>query len=160
MAFATKSIFDDAVDGFGNIIATAAEWAVTDRFEGKIVRKLLERDGYSIPASLYNAILGKGFQIRKHNRDVIVQTDEGVIKDLFGVALGALNVVAVVSPGKGAGAYLFAKAFPAANTITGMLRTLKILKRTEEFKQEIDVAIGTVTRQMETHLVILKCQVF
>jgi RHS repeat-associated protein len=146
----TVSLWDRAVDGFGNIMAVGFEWSITDKFEGSLIRTVLGKEGYTVPDIIDDKTLGESFSIRKVDREVKVVPDGGVGIDLWGVFVASLDVAAIASPSNGTVGFL-AKTIPGegAADVSLLLRSLKIFKRTEQLAKDIDEAKKALTSTFE-----------
>lgn len=132
------NIWNSAVDGLGNIFLRVGEWEITDNYEGGAIRNVMLRYGMTIPPNITNKDLGKNFQLYKEDRTFKVRTEQGVLNDLKDIAIGALDVAAVI-PSKGGGAWLAAKTTGiTAHSISEILKGLSINKRIEKFRSAID----------------------
>lgn len=114
-------IVDDGIDGVGNVIATAVELAVTDNFEGRAIRKVLEKKGLELSNEITNEHLGSIFQLRKIDRELVVQEDPGFLKGTLDFGLSVLASTSILAPKGPTG--LLAKA-PTANLAAWMQRAL------------------------------------
>jgi hypothetical protein len=132
------NIWNSAVDGLGNILLRIGEWEITDNYEGGAIRVAMERYGMSIPPNLTNKDLGKNFQLYKENRTVKIRTEQGILKDVKDIAIGALDVASII-PSKGGGGWLAAKTTAiTAHSISEILKGLSINKRIEKFRTAKD----------------------
>ncbi len=148
LAQATAGIAISAYEGVGNILLIGLEWFTTDKFEGTGVRNALEKQGYIIDPLISNEKLGETFTLRKEYRNVIAVPEEGVLGDLRDVLIGALDM-AGLSPAKGTPLVFAIKAFSTANSISSVLRSLRISARTEEFSKLVDIGKGKPVNTLE-----------
>ncbi len=143
------NIWNTAVDGLGNVLLRIGEWEITDNYEGGAIRVAMEKYGMSIPPNLTNKDLGKNFQLYKEDRTFKIRTEQGVLSDVKDIAIGALDVAAVI-PSKGGGAWLAAKTTGiTAHSISEVLKGLSLNKRIEKFRGTVDFATKKPMREAE-----------
>jgi RHS repeat-associated protein len=143
------NIWNSAVDGLGNMLLRIGEWEITDSYEGGAIRLAMEKYGMTIPPNLTNKDLGKNFQLYKENRTFKIRTEQGVLSDVKDIAIGALDVAAII-PSKGGGGWLAAKTTGiASHSISEILKGLSINKRVEIFRNTIDIATNKPMREAE-----------
>jgi RHS repeat-associated protein len=148
-------IWNDAVDGLGNVALRINEWMMPDFVEGRLIRTGLERANIPIPPNITNKELGANFQMYKEDRTFKVRGDQSVLKDVVDVMIGALDVAAVV-PTKGSGPMLMMKTSGVTNrTISELLKGLSLNKKIKEFKNTIDPATGKFMRETEAETAAL-----
>src|SRR5690606_29571588 len=118
-------IWDKAVDGFGNLLLGTFILFTSDDTEGELIRKALSKHKIDIPEGVSNKQLGENFNLKKRERTVVVEPQEGVLSELLDYTLSTVDAVGIY-PGKN-GVFMAIKTGPIVNTtISKILRGLKI----------------------------------
>ncbi len=100
-------IVHDAIDGTFNIFVSATELIGSDKWVGSRIRIIMgEVGGLEIPTDVTDQQLAEIFQVRKRSGSLVVEYRPGVIKSLIDLGLDTLDVLAILSPSKGGGAFL------------------------------------------------------
>ncbi|WP_152537473.1 hypothetical protein [Aquimarina pacifica] len=110
-------MINNAVDGFGNLMIAFFTYGISDTLEGEIIRKLIEKMGVEIEADVDDQTLGELYQIKKRDRNIVVEYETGFVTNLIDLGFSTLDVVTILSPSRGAGAYL---AVNGGNRITAI----------------------------------------
>ncbi|APG64574.1 hypothetical protein LPB136_03975 [Tenacibaculum todarodis] len=121
-------IANNAIDGFGNLILIYLEYRSHPANEGKILRLLMPKMGLEISDDIPDETLGELFSLRKRNRNLVVEYQDNTLKGLIiDVAVSAFDVVALISPSRGGGAYLLASGGNrvTAVALSNLLKSLK-----------------------------------
>ncbi len=114
-----QQIIDGGIDGVGNLITIAMELAVTDNFEGKLIRSLIDLQGIDLSNEITDQHLGAAFQIRKRDREFVLESQSSGASTLLDAGLSGLAASSILSPKGTTG--LLAKT-PATNLIATTLK--------------------------------------
>ncbi len=94
------------IDGFANLMIAFIDYGVGDRSEGQIIRKLLVNMGVEVGSDIDDATLGELYQLRKRDRTLVVEYQAGFVANLIDLGFATLDVMVILSPSRGGGAYL------------------------------------------------------
>ena len=95
-----------AGDALYSTLLRSFEWWVTDEYEGKFIRDVMEFKDIPVPTDIDNETLGEFFKVRYENQELTVLWDNGVAADIVELGLNILDIVTIISPSKGGGAFL------------------------------------------------------
>ncbi|WP_308993702.1 hypothetical protein QLS71_008000 [Mariniflexile litorale] len=143
-------IWDRAVDGAGNIIIGTLLVPVGEKQEGQLIRKFISKNHkLNIPETVTDKQLGESFNFKKRDRKVVVEADKGILGELLDLTASGLDVAGII-PGKG-GVFMAVKVSPlTANSLSSIIRGLKISSRTRQILDEfVDVGGQGTFRQVE-----------
>ncbi|MFT7898756.1 hypothetical protein VBY74_02115 [Tenacibaculum ascidiaceicola] len=121
-------IVNNAIDGFGNLILLYLEYKSNNANEGKVLRYLMPKMGLEISDDIPDETLGELFSLRKRDRSLVIEYQNNTIKGLLiEVTVSTLDVVTLISPSKGGGAYLLASGGHrvTAASLSKLLNSLK-----------------------------------
>ena len=124
----TAEIINGAIDGFGNIILAYFEWTTEDDFQGELMRRVMPKMGIEVPSDVSNETLGELFTFRKRDRELTIEYEKTIKEEIIDVGISALDVVTILSPSKGGGAYLFARTGTGVVTKVAFSKYLKQIK--------------------------------
>lgn len=100
-------IVGSGIDGIGNILFLYFQFVTNDENEGIVLRWIMNNRGdVDLPDDIDNATLGQIFQLRKRNRGLSIEYKAGFLTNLLELGISTLDVFAILSPSKGAGAFL------------------------------------------------------
>ena len=128
-----KNIWDNAVDGLGNLLLKLA----IPQTEGAIIRKGLKIQGFTVPNEKYvsDSYLARVFDVHKENRTLVVTPERTAVEKLLEAGFSALDVLTIL-PTKGSPYILAAKVSPiTAATISNIIKDLTIGARTKEIAE-------------------------
>lgn len=114
------------IDGAFNLIVATTELIRSDWWVGSRVRLIMEEIDVEVPSDISNESLGQIFQIRKRDGVLVVEYRPGIVKSLINLGLDTLDVLAILSPSKGGGAFLAVRGGGkiTTSTLTDYLRVL------------------------------------
>ncbi len=99
-------IIHAALDGISNILLWHLELGLSDRLEGQVLRKIMRSMGVDVPADIDDETLGELFKLRRHRLNLTIVYESGFLGNLLELGISTLDVFALLSPSKGAGAFL------------------------------------------------------
>ena len=100
-------VINNALDASFNLIVQSTELFGSDAWVGSRVRKIMEEIGMVVsPSYVDDVTLGRVFQIRKRNGQLTVEFRPGLAIQLLEVGLNTFEILAIISPSKGGGAFL------------------------------------------------------
>ena len=144
------SLWNRAINGLDNIVMVGLEYSTTDNFEGRMIRKQLERQGYNT-TSLDNKTLGKAFSLRFENRKPVIVPETNGWQNLLEVTLGVLDASTVMTaPSASGGSLLMIQISPVVKAGIGeILKGLKLEARISEFAGMVDSKTKQLLRSQE-----------
>ncbi len=123
-------VVNSAYDGVLNMFTFLLEAAVSDEREGRSVRNFLKGSGINIPSDVTDETLEQLFQIRSRDRAFVVEpANQDFIDELKDAGFSLLDIVTVVSPSRGGGAYFFIKSGVGAISMASLSKYLKVLAK-------------------------------
>ncbi|MBQ0736473.1 hypothetical protein [Aquimarina celericrescens] len=120
------------IDGFGNLVIAFIDYGVGDGSEGELIRKMLEKMGVDVGSDIDNKTLGELYQLRKRDRRLVIEYQSGFVENLIDLGFATLDVMIILSPSRGGGAYLAVNGGGriTAATMRSYLARLKDIART------------------------------
>ncbi len=106
----TARIIIDAKDAVFNYVMFMLETETSWTRRGRAVRGFMEDLGVEVPTDIDDRTLGTLFKVRKRNTEIVIEPVGDYADTLIDVGISMLDILSVVSPSKGAGAYLFVKS--------------------------------------------------
>jgi hypothetical protein len=134
------NIWDNAVDGLGNLLLKLA----IPQTEGLFIRKALKKQGFIVPNSgILDVQLARVFDIHKENRSWVVTPERTATEKLVELGVSILDIAAVI-PAKGSPFIAAVRTSPiTAATVTDILKGLTINARTKEIAESfVDLTRG------------------
>tara|TARA_R110002050_G_C8931357_1_gene512005 strand:+ start:155 stop:2125 length:1971 start_codon:yes stop_codon:yes gene_type:complete len=124
----TARIVIDASDAVFNYFMFMLEAETSWSRRGRAVRGFMEDLGVDVPNDIDNRTLGRLFKVRKRNLDIVIEPVGDYKDTLLDVGISMLDILAVISPSKGASAYLFVKGsgLITAKAISNYLKLISV----------------------------------
>ncbi len=102
-------LIQDLTDAGWSLFIRGFEHFVSDSVEGDLIRDVFELRGIPISSDVNNETLGEFFQVFSEGGEFKIRYEEGIGLDLLNIGLDVLDIVTILSPSKGGGAYLAAR---------------------------------------------------
>ena len=99
-------LFHDGSDALKSMLLASYEFWITDKFEGRFVRKVFKMKGIDVPSDITDEVLGDLYSIRYDNSEFAILHEIGLGQNFIDLGFNLLDVVTIISPSKGGGAYL------------------------------------------------------
>ncbi|MEW7279739.1 hypothetical protein ABW636_14190 [Aquimarina sp. 2201CG1-2-11] len=99
-------LFHAGSDALKSMLLASYEFWVTDKFEGRFVRKVFKMKGIDVPSDITDEVLGDLYSIRYDNSEFAILHEIGLGQNFIDLGFNLLDVVTIISPSKGGGAYL------------------------------------------------------
>ncbi|WP_343914075.1 hypothetical protein [Aquimarina litoralis] len=100
------TIIKDASDATFSLLQAGTELVWPDELEGAWIKAILEKEGIEVPNDVSYETLGELFKMRVKNGDIVVLHETGIAGDLLELGIYMADLVAIISPSKGGGAFL------------------------------------------------------
>ncbi len=133
-------LFRTFSDAAWNILIRGFEHFTNDSVEGDLIRDVFRLRGIHVPIDIPNETLGEMFQVFSDNGEFQVRYESGIGGDLLHLGLDILDVVTILSPSRGGGAFL---AIKGGGPIT-VATFKKFLKEAGIGKKRIDDLVDTL----------------
>ncbi|TSE08328.1 Tox-REase-5 domain-containing protein [Aquimarina algiphila] len=101
-------IFRDAADAIGSAVLRLTEYQFSDNIEGAFVRAVFIDQGLD-PTGITNRDLGEIFSIRRNDLSFEIRYDTSIAQDMLDTSMGLFDIVALLAPSRGGGAFLAAR---------------------------------------------------
>ncbi len=102
-------LFQEAADGLGSLLLTVFEYQNPDIIEGALIRSLMEMEGFVIDSDISLRELGELFSVRRDGLGYVFLHDTTIAQDLLHTGLNLVDIVAILAPSRGGGAFLAAR---------------------------------------------------
>ncbi len=115
-----------AIQGVFNLFTASTDLVLSGDKVGKAVRSLMKELEIEVPSDVSNEQLAEIYRIRKKDGILIVEYRPGLLKSMLDIGLDTLDVLSILSPSKGGGAFLAIKtggSVPVTN-LTKYLRAI------------------------------------
>lgn len=125
LEFGVKPL-QQAIQGVFNLFASSTDLVLSGNKVGKAVRALMKELEIEIPNDVTNEQLAEIYRIRKKEGILIVEYRPGLLESMLHIGLDTLDVLSILSPSKGGGAFLAIKtggSVPVTN-LTKYLRAI------------------------------------
>ncbi len=129
MEFGVKPI-RAAIDGTFNNLASIVNVFRSNEKVGRAIKSLMKELNIDVPDDVSNERLAEIFRIRKRDGILIIEYKPGLLRSMLDIGLDTLDMVSILSPSKGGGAFLAVKSGGRV-TITNVTRYLRNLSRGE-----------------------------
>ncbi|WP_417784756.1 hypothetical protein [Tenacibaculum sp.] len=125
----TARIIIDARDGVANLISAWVQHnlIISQNRKGRFVRNVMEKMGVDVPTDVDNETLAELFKVRQRDLELVVEPVENYLNELLDIGISMIDVLAIVSPSKGAGAFIFAKTGTGTITAKALSDHLKTI---------------------------------
>lgn len=123
-------IINGFFDGAVNTIAYLGSPLRSSESRGRIVRELMEESGIIVNTDVDNNTLGNLFKLRSRGRELTFEpANQDFWDSLKDIGISLLDIVAIVSPSSGGGAFLFVKNGAGKITSASISTYFKKLKQ-------------------------------
>ena len=123
-------IINNFFDGTVNTISFLGSPLRSSESRGRIVRNIMDESGIAIPIDVENETLGNLFKLRSRDRKLTFEpANEDFWESLSDIGISLLDIVTILSPSKGGGAFLFAKTGTGSITASSLSSYFKLLKQ-------------------------------
>ncbi len=123
-------VVNNAYDGVMNLFIWWLELNHTDEKVGQLIRSFMEEMQIDIPSDVDDETLESLFKLRTRDRDFVIEPANATFtQELIDLGISVLDVVTIISPSKGGGAYFFVKNGAGKITATSFSSHLKNLKK-------------------------------
>jgi len=87
----------------------------------------MEQMGVDVPNDVDNETLAELFKVRQRNLDLVIEPIEDYLNEMLDIGISIIDVIAIVSPSKGAGTFIFAKTGTGTITAKALSSHLKTM---------------------------------
>ncbi|MEW7289954.1 Tox-REase-5 domain-containing protein [Aquimarina sp. 2304DJ70-9] len=103
-------LFSVASDQLYTILSRVFEYQNPDIVEGAAIRSILTKlRGIQVPDNISTSELGNLFQVIMVNGEFKITYEQGIGADLLNTGIGILDIMAILAPSRGGGAFLAAR---------------------------------------------------
>ncbi len=109
-AAATADIIIKAQNAIGNFLLWTFEASLGKEAEGALIRRQFSKQGLNVSYHVTNVQLAQMFEFKKDYREVKIVFENSFWESAGNLGLGILDFAAVLTPSRGGGAFLAARA--------------------------------------------------